>query len=46
MSKIESLSLILSCGCNLSCEYCLIAKSINENSKNIQEKTREYLKNG
>lgn len=46
MNKIESLSLILSCGCNLSCEYCLIAKSINENSKNIQEKTREYLKNG
>ena len=40
---IDTLSLILSCGCNLSCEYCLIAKAVNENSETIQKATKQAL---
>lgn len=45
-TKINNLTLILSCGCNLSCEYCLIAQSVNSNSAKVQAKTREFLSNG
>lgn len=44
--NIESLSIMVSCGCNLSCSYCNIAKSVNNNSNDIQKKTIEALKNG
>lgn len=45
-TNIKGLTLILSCGCNLSCEYCLLAKSVNKNSKNVQENTKIALENG
>ena len=37
---------MLSCGCNLSCSYCLLAQSVNSNSQKIQEQTRLSLQNG
>lgn len=45
-SMLQGLSLITSCGCNLNCEYCWIAKSKNKNSANLQQKTIEALQNG
>lgn len=43
---ITGLSLMLSCGCNLSCKYCLIDQSKNTNSSFIQEQTINSLKDG
>lgn len=43
---LQGLSLITSCGCNLNCEYCWIAKSKNANSINLQKNTIEALDNG
>ena len=44
--KINDLTLILSCGCNLNCEYCLIAQSTNKQSPIIQQNTRKALEDG
>ena len=43
---IKGLSLLTSLGCNLNCEYCYIAKSVNANSHNLQKATMEALSNG
>ena len=46
---INSLSLITSLGCNLSCEYCLIAKSAKETHLNLneyQQKNIQALEDG
>lgn len=43
---ICTLTLIVSCGCNLKCSYCEIAKSVNEDSARVQAATIEALKNG
>ena len=46
---INSLSLITSLGCNLSCEYCLIAKSARETHLNLseyQQKNIQALEDG
>lgn len=45
-NKIEGLTLILSCGCNLDCSYCLIAQSKNKKSSQIQQNTIQALKDG
>ena len=47
-SDIQSISLLIACQCNLNCEYCQIAKSINENTvkRNLQSKTIQALKDG
>ena len=38
LKRMDSLTLVTSAGCNLNCEYCLIAQNKNsrENSENIQ----------
>lgn len=46
IQQVNSLSLITSCGCNLQCAYCRIAKSANENSVHLQQKTMEALESG
>ena len=46
MKDIIALSLMLSCGCNLTCSYCMIHQSLNENSSELQKETVEALKNG
>lgn len=43
---VTALSIITSCGCNLNCEYCEIAKSVNGNSVALQKATVEALQNG
>ena len=43
---IHSLTLISSCGCNLQCEYCLISRSSNEYSTELQKNTIQALKDG
>ena len=46
--QVFSLSLIMSCSCNLSCEYCWIAasKKNKEKADQLQQKTIEALKDG
>lgn len=43
---VQGLSLITSCGCNLKCEYCRIAQSVNNNSAKLQEGTIKALQDG
>ena len=43
---MENLTIISSCGCNLECEYCMINKSKNENSHNLQLATMKALDDG
>jgi len=43
---IFNISLMLSLGCNLSCEYCRIAQSVNSSSKKLQEENIQALKDG
>lgn len=43
---LEGLSIITSCGCNLNCEYCYIAKAKNKNSANLQAATIKALDDG
>ena len=43
---ISTLTLIVSCGCNLKCSYCEIAKSVNEDSARLQTETIQALENG
>lgn len=43
---IGALSLITSCGCNLNCEYCHIAQSVNDSSALLQENTIKALCDG
>ena len=45
---MDSLTLVTSAGCNLNCEYCLIAQNKNsrENSENIQLNTIKALQDG
>lgn len=47
IKQVEGLALMISCGCNLNCSYCDIAKSAKEhkNAAEIQRKTIEALKN-
>ena len=45
---MDSLTLVTSAGCNLNCEYCLIAQNKNsrENNENIQLNTIKALQDG
>lgn len=43
---IRGLSVMTSLGCNLNCEYCHIAQSVNPNSKNLQAATMTALQDG
>lgn len=43
---VRGLSLITSCGCNLNCEYCWIAQSVNENSHKMQLENIKALQDG
>jgi hypothetical protein len=43
---IRGLSLITSCGCNLNCEYCWIAQSVNEHSHIMQKENIQALQDG
>lgn len=47
-SKFNSLCLILSCGCNLECKYCYIAKSkqSKDYAASLQKNTIQALKDG
>lgn len=45
-TNIQSLSIISSCGCNLACHYCAIAKTKNEQSAKVQEATIQALQDG
>ena len=42
----QGLSVMLSCGCNLKCEYCRIAQSVNDKSSMIQKETIKALCDG
>lgn len=44
--KIEALTVITSCGCNLNCEYCHIAQGVNSDSARLQSETIKALQNG
>ena len=44
--NIKSLTLLSSCGCNLQCEYCLINKSRNAKSEELQLNTIKALDDG
>lgn len=48
LKRMDSLTLVTSAGCNLNCEYCLIAQNKNsrENSENIQLNTIKALQDG
>lgn len=43
---IRGLSLMLSCGCNLNCEYCRIAQAVNAGSASLQQATIKALQDG
>jgi organic radical activating enzyme len=43
---VQGLSLITSCGCNLNCEYCRIAQSVNSSSAGLQHATIKALQDG
>ena len=43
---IRGLSLMTSCGCNLNCEYCRIAQSVNAGSATLQHNTIKALQDG
>lgn len=43
---IRGLSLITSCGCNLNCEYCWIAQSVNEQTHIMQQENIKALQDG
>ena len=45
-NTIRGLSLITSCGCNLNCEYCWIAQSVNEISPKMQRENIQALQDG
>ena len=45
-NEISTLTLISSCGCNLKCSYCEIAKAVNEDAPRLQEETKAALENG
>ena len=40
------LSLMISCGCNLDCEYCRIAQAKNADSHRLQQATAQALSDG
>ena len=40
------ITVISSCGCNLKCEYCLLNKSVNEKSPEMQINTMKALEDG
>lgn len=44
--KVAAISIMSSCGCNLSCSYCQIAQAANACTPELQKKTIEALKNG
>ena len=46
MNAIRGLSLLTSCGCNLKCEYCRIAQSVNSGSAQLQQNTIKALQDG
>lgn len=43
---VQGLSLMTSCGCNLNCEYCRIAQSVNAGSATLQHNTIKALQDG
>lgn len=43
---IRGLSIMTSCGCNLNCEYCRIAQSVNAGSATLQHNTIKALQDG
>lgn len=45
-SGINTLVLISSCECNLSCDYCIINKSKNKYSQEIAQKTKQAFQDG
>ena len=46
IENIKTLTLISSCGCNLQCNYCLIGRSANEGSAQLQLNTMQALDDG
>lgn len=44
--RIEGLSIITSCGCNLNCSYCRIAQSANKKTAQLQKNTIQALEDG
>lgn len=45
-NKITNISLITTCGCNLNCNYCMAAKSLNSHSKELAQATEQALIDG
>ena len=45
-NKIDNISLITTCGCNLNCNYCMAAKSLNSHSKELAQATEQALIDG
>lgn len=43
---IRGLSIMVSCGCNLNCEYCRIAQAVNAGSASLQQATIKALQDG
>lgn len=43
---VRALSLMISCGCNLKCEYCRISQAVNAGSADLQHNTIKALQDG